>query len=185
MPGTFGRYDELPIDKMSDEQREGYKYLVDGPRGRLPGPYKVWMHNPKLLRAASHLGQHFTPESSSLTEREREIAVIVITSKWASDYPNAAHEKRGKEIGLGDARVEAMIAGLPVSFTDAKEQLVYEIAISLAHNQIISNGLHDRAVKTLGHERIADVIVLMGYYTAVSLTMNFYAVPAGTPGLTR
>jgi len=25
----------------------------------------------------------------------------------------------------------------------------------------------------------------MGYYTAVSLTMNVYAVPAGTPGLAR
>jgi hypothetical protein len=25
----------------------------------------------------------------------------------------------------------------------------------------------------------------MGYYTAVSLTMNFYAVPAGNPGLAR
>ena len=33
--------------------------------------------------------------------------------------------------------------------------------------------------------RITDVIVLMGYYTAVSLTMNFYAVPAGSPGLAR
>jgi hypothetical protein len=37
----------------------------------------------------------------------------------------------------------------------------------------------------LGHARITDMIVLMGYYTAVSLTMNFYAVPAGTPGMAR
>jgi hypothetical protein len=27
--------------------------------------------------------------------------------------------------------------------------------------------------------------VLMGYYTCVSLTMNFYEVPPGSPGLTR
>ena len=46
-------------------------------------------------------------------------------------------------------------------------------------------GSYDRAVKTLGHERITDIIVLMGYYTAVSLTMNFYDVAAGTPGLAR
>ena len=32
---------------------------------------------------------------------------------------------------------------------------------------------------------IAVLIVLMGYYTCVSLTMNFYDVPAGTPGLAR
>jgi len=37
----------------------------------------------------------------------------------------------------------------------------------------------------LGHESISDIILLMGYHTAVSLTMNFYAVPAGSPGLAR
>jgi 4-carboxymuconolactone decarboxylase len=53
---TFGRYTEIPVDQMTAEQREGYRFLVDGPRGRLPGPYKVWVHNPKLVRAAAPLG---------------------------------------------------------------------------------------------------------------------------------
>ncbi|PYM18940.1 MAG: carboxymuconolactone decarboxylase [Candidatus Rokuibacteriota bacterium] len=182
---TFGRYAELPVERMTKEQQEGYRSMVDGPRGRLPGPYKVWVHNPKLLHAAAPLGDHFTPGQSSLSEREREIAVVVITSRWHSAYPAAAHEKRGKEVGLPAATVEAMITGLPVSFPDQREQVVYEMATALANGRLVSQGLHDRAVKVLGHESITDVIVLMGYYTAVSLTMNFYAVPAGTPGLAR
>ena len=182
---TFGRYAEIPVDQMTPAQREGYRFLVDGPRGRLPGPYKVWVHNPKLVHAAAPVGQHFTPGQSSLSERERENAVVVITSQWRSAYPAAAHERRGKEVGLPAATVEAMMAGLPVSFTDAREQTVYEMAVSLAGGRLVSQGLYDRAVKTLGHESITDVIVLMGYYTAVSLTMNFYAVPAGSAGLAR
>jgi 4-carboxymuconolactone decarboxylase len=59
------------------------------------------------------------------------------------------------------------------------------MATALAGKQLVSQGLYDRAVKTLGHESITDIIVLMGYYSAVSLTMNFYAVPAGSPGLAR
>ena len=43
---TFGRYAEIPVDRMTSEQREAYRFLVEGPRGRLPGPYKVWVHNP-------------------------------------------------------------------------------------------------------------------------------------------
>jgi 4-carboxymuconolactone decarboxylase len=182
---TFGRYAEIPVDRMTPEQREGYRFLVDGPRGRLPGPYKVWVHNPKLVHAAAPLGQHFTPGQSSLSEREREITVVVITSTWRSAYPNAAHEKRGKEVGLPAAMVEAIIAGLPASFPDPREQAVYEVAMALAGGQLVAQGLHDRAVKVLGHEGVTDMIVLMGYYTAVSLTMNFYAVPAGSPGLAR
>ncbi len=182
---TFGRYAEIPVDRMTPEQREGYRYLVDGPRGRLPGPYKVWVHNPKLVHAADPMGQHFTPGASSLSEREREIAVVVITSKWQSAYPAAAHEKRGKEVGLPADAVEAMMTNRPTAFADPREQAVYEVAVSLANNRLISQGLHDRAVAALGHEGVTDMIVLMGYYTAVSLTMNFYAVPAGTAGLSR
>jgi len=81
--------------------------------------------------------------------------------------------------------MEAIIAGLPASFPDAREQVVYEVAMALAGGRLASQGLYDRAVKVLGHESISDMIVLMGYYTAVSLTMNFYAVPAGSPGLAR
>lgn len=182
---TFGRYAEIPFDEMTKEQQDGYRFLVEGPRGRLPGPYKVWVHNPKLVHAAAPLGQHFTPGQSSLSEREREIAVVIITSTWHSAYPAAAHEKRGKEVGLPAAAVEAMMAGLPASFADAREQTVYEVALALANGRLVSQGLYDRAVKTLGHESITDIVVLMGYYTAVSLTMNFYAVPAGSPGLAR
>ena len=182
---TFGRYAEIPVDRMTPEQQEGYRAMISGPRGRLPGPYKVWVHNPKLLRAAAPLGEHFTPGKSALSEREREIAVVVITSRWHSAYPAAAHERRGKEVGLPAATVEAILAGLPASFSDAREQVVYEVAVSLAGGRLVSQGLHDRAVKALGHEGVTDMIVLMGYYTAVSLTMNFYAVPAGSPGLAR
>ena len=49
---TFGRYAEIPVERMTAEQQAGYRMLVDGPRGRLPGPYHVWVHNPKLGRAA-------------------------------------------------------------------------------------------------------------------------------------
>jgi 4-carboxymuconolactone decarboxylase len=181
---TFGRYAEIPVDRMTSEQRESYDFLVAG-RGWLPGPYKVWVHNPKLVHAASPLGEHFTPGQSSLTEREREIAVLVITSKWHSAYPNAAHEKRGKEVGLPDAAVEAIIAGLPTSFADAREQIVYEVAMALAGERLVPEGLYDRAVSVLGHVSITDMIVLMGYYTCVSLTMNFYHVPPGSPGMAR
>jgi 4-carboxymuconolactone decarboxylase len=59
------------------------------------------------------------------------------------------------------------------------------VALALAGGRLVPQGLYDRAVTVLGHEAITDVIVLMGYYTAVSLTMNFYAVPAGSPGLAR
>ena len=74
---------------------------------------------------------------------------------------------------------------LPTSFADEREQIVYEMAICLSNSRWASKGLYDRAVKALGHVGITDVITLMGYYTSVSMTLAFYDVPAGAPGIAR
>ncbi len=182
---TFGRYTELSVEQMTPEQQTGYRLLVDGARGRLPGPYRVWVHNPKLVHAIEPLGSHFTPGQSSLSEREREIAVLVINSHLGSVFPTNAHERRGKEVGLPAEAVEAIVAGRVATFTDEREIAVYDVARALAGGRLIPQDLHDRAVRVLGHESVTDMIALMGYYTSVSMTMNFYAVPASGGGTAR
>src|SRR5205823_14707071 len=64
--------------------------------------------------------------------------------------------------------VEAMLSGLPTSFEDEREQVIYEMATCLSNSRWVSKGLYDRAVKALGHEGITDAICLMGFYTSVS-----------------
>jgi 4-carboxymuconolactone decarboxylase len=181
---TFGRYAELPYGEMTPEQQEAYRSVTEM-RGPLGGPNKIWVHNPKLAKVAAALGGHFRQGNYSLTEREREIAVIVINSKWRSAYPTNAHERAAKAAGLPDDKVEAMLSGLPTSFEDKREQVVYEMATCLANSRWVSKGLYDRAVEALGHVGITDVICLMGHYTSVSMTLAFYDVPAGAEGMQR
>jgi 4-carboxymuconolactone decarboxylase len=180
---TFGRYAEIPYDQMTPEQQEGYRSLIET-RGRLPGPTKIWVHNPKLAKAAGPLGAYFRTRYS-LSEREREIAVIITCSKWHSAYPTNAHERAGKAAGLPAAKVETMLSSLPTSFDDEREQVVYEMAMCLSQSRWVSKGLFDRAVEALGHVGVTDVICLMGYYTMVSMTLAFYDVPAGAEGMAR
>jgi 4-carboxymuconolactone decarboxylase len=81
--------------------------------------------------------------------------------------------------------VEALLSGLPASFDDQREQVVYEMAKCLSESRWVSRGLYDRAVEALGHVGITDVICLMGHYTSVSMTLAFYDVPAGAQGIAR
>jgi 4-carboxymuconolactone decarboxylase len=180
---TFGRYAEIPYDQMTPEQQAGYRSLIEA-RGRLPGPNKIYVHNPKLVKVMGPLGAYFRT-GYSLSEREREIAVVIINSKWHSAYPTNAHERAGKAAGLPADKVEALLSGLPTSFDDKREQVIYEMATCLANSRWVSKGLFDRAVEALGHEGITDVICLMGFYTSVSMTLSFYDVPAGAEGLAR
>jgi len=82
---TFGRYAEISYEQMTTEQQEGYQFVKEV-RGQVGGPSKIWIHNPKLAKAAAPLGAHFHPGHYSLSEREREIAVCIINSKWHSAY---------------------------------------------------------------------------------------------------
>ena len=180
---TLGRYTEIPYDQMTPEQQEGYRSLIET-RGRLPGPNKIYVHNPKLAKVIGSLGRHLRT-GFSLSEREREIAVCIITSRWRSAYPTSAHERAAKAAGLPHDKVEAILSGLTTSFDDKREQVIYEMATCLANSRWVSKGLFDRAVQALGHVGITDVIVLMGSYTATSMTLAFYDVPPGATGLTR
>ena len=180
---TFGRYAEIPYDEMTPEQQEGFRSLLET-RGAPGGPNRVWVHNPKLAKVMGPLGAHFRT-GHSLSEREREIAVCIINSKWHSAYPTNAHERRGKEVGLPADKVEALLSGLPTSFSDEREQIVYEMATALTNSRWVPRGLYDRAVKALGHVGITDVITLMGHYSSVAMTLAFYDVPAGATGMAR
>ncbi len=180
---TFGRYAEVPFDKMTPEQQEGFNSLMES-RGRLPGPAKIYVHNPKLAKVLGPFGAHFRG-AYSLSVREREIAVCVINSKFHTAYATHAHERAAKEAGLPADKVEAILSGLPTSFDDKREQVIYEMAICLSNSRWVSKGLFERALATLDHVGITDVIGLMGFYTTVAMTLAFYDVPAGAPGMAR
>ena len=106
---TFGRYAEIPYDEMTPEQQEAYRSR-SRPAARSAAPTRSGYTTPNWRRCGP-FGGHFQPGNYSLSEREREIAVIVINSKWRSAYPTAAHERRGKEVGLPANKVEAMLTG--------------------------------------------------------------------------
>ena len=140
------------------------------------------MHNPKLAKVMGPFGAYFRT-GYSLSEREREIAVVIINSKWHSAYPTNAHERAAKAAGLPADKVEAMLSGLPTSFDDKREQVVYEMATCLVEFALGVEGPlrpRGRGARPCG---ITDVICLMGHYTSVSMTLAFYDVPAGAEGM--
>jgi 4-carboxymuconolactone decarboxylase len=180
--GTFGRYAETPVDEMSPEMRSAYDNTRQL-RGVVPGPHKIWLANPGLSKAIVPTGAYFQT-ASSLTKPEIEIVTSIINGRWLAAYSNYEHEKIGVEVaGLDPQKVEALIAGLPTSFDEPRQQIVYELAAALAQPRVVPLGLYRRAKETIGDKGIVDVTVLMGWFTMVSLTLAAFDVPASAVGL--
>ena len=180
--GTFGRYVETPAGEMDADMKSAYDYTIKL-RGLVPGPHKIWLANPALSRTIVPTGAYYQTESS-LTKAEIEIVTNIINGRWGAAYGNYEHEKIGIEQGhLAPEKVAALITGLPASFDDDRQQVVYELASSLAAARVIPLGLFRRAQDLIGDKGIVDVTALMGWFTTVSLTLMAYDVPSNATGL--
>ena len=161
--GTFGRFDETPVAEMSPEMRDAYDFTRKL-RGLVPGPHKIWLANPKLSKTIVPIGAYFQTQST-LTKAEIEIVTNLINARWLAAYGNYEHEKIGEEQGhLPAEKVERIIAGLPTSFEDARQEVVYELASALVTPRIVPLGLYKRAKELIGDAGIVDVAVLIGWF---------------------
>ena len=67
------------------------------------------------------------------------------------------HEQIGEMQGhLEPKSVEALIAGLPTSFANSREQSIYELASALANHRVVPTGLYKRCKELLGDAGIVD-----------------------------
>ena len=182
--GTFGRYKELQINEMTPEQKRAFDYTMKE-RGEVPGPYKIWLQNPKLIEVMVPVGAYYQGHSS-LSKAEIEIATNLTNARWLAGYSNYEHEIIGEKDGrLPAEKVEALIAGMPTSFDDPRQQVVYDVTTALLAPRVVPTGLYRRAVSLLGHQGLTDLTVLIGYFTCVSLSLCAYDVPANAVGLKR
>jgi 4-carboxymuconolactone decarboxylase len=180
--GTFGRFVETPVDEMEPPMKQAYEF-TRGLRGLVPGPHKIWLANPALSTTIVPTGAYFQ-QHSTLSKAEIEIATVLVAAHWRSAYAAYEHEIIAERDGhLDPKRVEALIAGLPVSFDDAREQVVYELASALTTARVVPTGLYRRAGDLLGDAGIVEVAVLMGWFTMVCMTLAAFDVPANAEGL--
>jgi hypothetical protein len=77
----------------------------------------------------------------------REIVVNLINGKWHAAYSNYEHEMIGEKAGLPPEKVQALIAGLPTSFEDPRQQVAYEMTCALIEPRVVPTRLYRRAVK--------------------------------------
>jgi hypothetical protein len=111
---------EIPPEKLSSEQSKVFDQLTAG-RGRILGPYKIWIHSPTVASGMERIGT-FLNKFSSLSRREVEIGILVIAQHWQGDYVRQAHIREGKAAGLSQEAIDAILAGMDPKLADAHER---------------------------------------------------------------
>lgn len=181
---TFGRHVEHTLEEMDAEERASRELVMQG-RGMVPGPFKIFIRNHKLLKALFPMAQHYQA-GSSLSKAEIEVAVLLTTSKWMAAYATSEHEWLAQHFGgLPIDVIEALVTGRDVSLEDPRQKVVYDLTRTLLAPRIVATNLYERAMDLLGDTGLTDLIAIIGYFTTVSMTLCAYDVPSHAEGLVR
>ena len=176
----MNRIREIPPAELTPEQKNVFEQLVAG-RGRILGPYKIWIHSPTLASGMEHIGTYLN-KRCSLSPREVETGILLIAQHWDADYVRQAHIRLGKEVGLTAEQIDAILSGRDPEFTDAHERAVYRFASALVAGARMTDAEFAEVESVLGRDGVAEVLVLIGYYTSVALGMKVHEVPIPAQG---
>ncbi len=166
---------DVSPDQLTAEQTKIFEQLVAG-RGRILGPYRVWIHSPTVAGGMEQIGT-FLNKRSSLSDARGRDGDHHDRTHWQGDYVQTAHVRMGKEVGLSQAVIDALLAGAEPPLTDPHEKAVHRFAAAMIASRKVPDAEFAEIEKTLGRPGIAEVLVLIGYYTSVAMAMKVHEVP--------
>jgi 4-carboxymuconolactone decarboxylase len=170
------RIKDIAKEDMNSEQRRIHDEIASGPRGKVQGPLKVWLHSASLADKAQKLGQ-FCRYESSLPTHLSELAILVTGRFWGAEFEWYAHKKIGLEAGLDPGLVEAIRTRQVPSFMTNAERIVYEFATQLHRDHRVGDATYAAAIAEFGETGVVDLVGVLGYYTLISMTLNTFHVP--------
>lgn len=145
--------------------------------GGLSGPFHPWIYAPNLGNNCQALGADVRFHAS-LPGLLRELAILVVAEHWRAKYEWWAHAKIALAEGMSEDWVAQLEAGAAPDFkADKDADVVYKFAHELVHQRKVSDATYAAAAALLPEAQVVEIVVTVGYYTLVSMTLNTFEVP--------
>ncbi|NUO96747.1 MAG: carboxymuconolactone decarboxylase family protein [Nonomuraea sp.] len=184
----------LPPEDLDEEQAEVYRAIAGGPRasgpfpladerGVLRGPFNAMLLSPPVGGALQALGAAVR-YGTMLSDRIRELAILVVAAHWGSDFERAAHEAVGRTCGLTEAELTALREGRPPDLDDPAERAAVHVARELAGAGTLSDDDYARVTAAVGERGLFELTTLVGYYATLALQLRVFQGegPRSAPG---
>ena len=165
---------------MNAEQARVYDAAKNA-GGVTGGPYYAYIRLPKLFEASQNLRTVLF--SGPLSDRERQIANLVVARHWNSRYPWVAQVRGSLAVGLEQAVIDAINARKVPKLDDPRERTCFLVSSELLAKKFLSNETYAAAEKALGLEHLIALIATAGSFSMTCLTANTFEVdaPADAP----
>ncbi|GAA4245276.1 carboxymuconolactone decarboxylase family protein [Dactylosporangium darangshiense] len=152
----------------------GSPFPLTGPDGALNGPFNAMLLQPALGTALQALGGAVRYETA-LSDRARELAILVVARAQNSAFERSAHEAVGRAAGLSEDELRTLYSD------DPAERLVVDTAAALAEHEDLTDAEFARARDGLGLPAVFELTTLVGYYATLALQLRVFRAEPETP----
>jgi 4-carboxymuconolactone decarboxylase len=180
------RLELLPVPELDEAQRALYDSITGGPRssqrgavpitdsdGRLVGPFAVMLLSPQVGDAIQRVGAavRFT---SSLTGREREVAILAVAAGARCDFEWLAHSAAAHNAGVTQPQRDSIRDGRVPEGLSETESAACRLAQAMTADRTLSDEDYQAGLSVLGQVKLAELTWLVGYYSALALALAVF-----------
>jgi 4-carboxymuconolactone decarboxylase len=181
------RQPRLRPEDLDERQTDLYRSITQGPRskgpqhfaltdeeGVLQGPFGGFLLSPAVGQSLQGVGVAVR-YGTSLSDRLREMAILVVAAHHSSSFEQRAHESVGRAVGLTDDELAGLRNGEILHLKDPAEQA----GLALTH-ALLGGDVDDRTWETcvppLDSTTVFELTALVGYYSTLALQMRVFRV---------
>ena len=180
------RLELLSPQDMDDAQRALYDAITGGPRssqrgtvpitdsdGRLVGPFAIMLLSPEVGDAVQRVGAavRFT---SSLTGREREVAILSVAAGVRCDFEWLAHSLAARNMGITRPQRDSIRDGRVPEGLSETESAACRLAQRMTADRQLPDEDYEAGLSVLGQTKLAELTWLVGYYSALALALAVF-----------
>lgn len=145
--------------------------------------FRTFARNLPMAEAMEPWGRYELGRTTSLSLRHRELAIDRTTARCGAEYEWGVHVAfYGGRAGLTPAELTSLTHGSPSDAcwdppTDATDRVVLEVVDALHDTSDVPDELWARAATLLDEQQLLDLLVLAGWYHAISYVCVAARVP--------
>jgi alkylhydroperoxidase family enzyme len=183
---TKPRLAPLPEAEWTDEVRELLGPMAKNAAGKPLHIFATLAHHPKLMKRWLVFGNHVLAKST-LSPRDREIAILRIGWLCRAEYEWGQHVLIARTSGVTDEEIERIAAGPDAPGWSAGDAALLRAVDELHRDAFVSDATWAALGTRYDVRQLIDLVFAVGQYQLVSMALNTLGVQrdAGVPGFPK
>jgi 4-carboxymuconolactone decarboxylase len=170
------RMPPIPLNQLSEAQRQVGVEIAAGPRGSVRGPFVAMIRSPGLTSGMQKLDE-FIRFECTLEKAVSALAGLLVARQWTNQYIWNGHIGQAVDAGISQELIDAIHDGRRPSRMTPLEAATYDFVTEVYANKSVSDLTYATAVSLLGEQGVVELMGVAGYFSINAMVMNVARTP--------